>query len=118
MADEATDCSMKEQLALIFRFVNKKTNIREEFVSFLEYYYGLSGQSLYRTIKEFLVLVGIDISDCRGQDYDGAGEVAGKNQGLSAHILRKKSKNTLHKLFLPLFEFSLLWRTTCLKPSN
>ena len=24
LADEATDCSMKEQLALIFRFVDKK----------------------------------------------------------------------------------------------
>ena len=92
LADEATDCSMKEQLALIFRFVDKKNNIREEFVSFLECSYGLSGQSLYRTIKEFLVSVGIDISDCRGQGYDGAGAVAGKNQGLSAHVLRVNPK--------------------------
>ena len=47
----------------------------------------MSGQSLYRTIKEFLVSVGKDISDCRGQGYDGAGAVAYKNQGLSAHVL-------------------------------
>ena len=33
-ADEATDCSLKEQLALIFRFVDKENNIKEEFVSF------------------------------------------------------------------------------------
>ena len=92
LADEATDCSMKEQLALIFRFVDKKNNIREEFISFLECSYGLSGQSLYRTIKEFLVLVGIDISDCRGQGYDGVGAVTGKNQGLSAHVLRVNPK--------------------------
>ena len=91
LADEATDCSMKEQLALIFRFVDKKKNIREEFVSFLECSYVLSGQSLYRTIKEFLVLVGIDISDSRGQGCDQAGAVAGKNQGLSAHVLRTMS---------------------------
>ena len=92
LADEATDCSMKEQLALIFRFVDKKNNIKEEFISFLECSYGLSGQSLYRTIKEFLVSVGIDISDCRGQGYYGAGAVAGKNQGLSAHVLRANPK--------------------------
>ena len=92
LADEATDCSMKEQLALIFRFVDKKNNIKEEFISFLECSYGLSGQSLYRTIKEFFVLVDIDISDCRGQGYDGAGAVAGKNQGLSAHALRVNPK--------------------------
>ena len=82
MADEATDCSMKEQLALIFWFVGKKSNIREKFVSFLECSYGFSGQSLYRTVKEFLVSVGIYVSDCRGQGYDGAGAAAGKNQGL------------------------------------
>ena len=92
LADEATYFSMKEQLALIFRFVDRKNNIRQEFVSFLECSYGLSGQSLYRTIKEFLASAGIDISDCRGQDYDGAGAVAGKNQGLSVHGLRVNPK--------------------------
>ena len=61
-------------------------------MSSLECSYGLSGQSLYRTIKEFLVSVGIDISDCRGQGYYGAGAVAGKNQGLSAHVLRANPK--------------------------
>ena len=52
----------------------------------------MSGQSFFRTIKQFLVSVGIDISDCRGQGYDGAGAVAGKNQGLSAHVLRVNPK--------------------------
>ena len=52
----------------------------------------LSGQSLYRTIKEFLVSFGTDISDFRGQGYDGAGAVSGKNQGLSAHVLRVNPK--------------------------
>ena len=85
--DEATDCSMKGQLALILGLWAKK-DIREEVLYFLECSYGLSGHSLYRTIKEFFVSVGIDISDCRGQGYDEAGAVAGKNQGLSAHVLR------------------------------
>ena len=80
LADEASDCSLKEQLALIFRFVDKGNIISDEFVSFLECSYGLSGQSVYRTIKKFLVSVGIDISDFRRQSYDKAGVVAGKNQ--------------------------------------
>ena len=54
--------------------------------------YALSGQSLYRTIKEFLVLVDIDISDCRGQGYNGTGTVADKNQGLSAHVISVNPK--------------------------
>ena len=40
IADEATDCSVKEQIPLIFRFVDKSSSIREEFVSFLECSYG------------------------------------------------------------------------------
>ena len=92
LADEATDCSLIERLALIFRFVDEENNIREEFVSFLKCFYGLSGQSLNRTSKKFLVSVGIDISDCRGQGYDGAGAAAGKNQGLSARALRVNLK--------------------------
>ena len=50
LADKATDCSLKEQLALSFRFADKENNIMEEFVSFLECSYRLIGQSLYRTI--------------------------------------------------------------------
>ena len=58
----------------------------------MECSYGLSGPSLYRTIKKFLVSVGIDISDCRGEGYDGAGVAAGKSEGLSAHVLRVNLK--------------------------
>ena len=68
LTDEARDCSLKEQIALILRFVDKNSNIREEFVPFLECSYGLSSQSLFKTIKEFLDSGGVDISDCRGQD--------------------------------------------------
>ena len=92
LADEATDCSLKEQIALILRFVDKKSTIREEFVSFSECSCGLSGQSLSKRIKEFLDGNGIDISGCRGQGYDGAAAVAGNNQGLAAHFRRINSK--------------------------
>ena len=64
-----------------------------------------------------MVLVGINISDCREQGFDGAEAVAGKNQGLSVHVLRV-SKSTLYTLLLSSFESgcsSLLWRTTCSK---
>ena len=63
LADEATDCSLKEQIALILRFADESSTIREEFVSFLECSYGLSGQLLFKIIKEFLDSNGIDISD-------------------------------------------------------
>ena len=53
LADEATDCSLKEQIALSLRAVDKNSTMREEFVSFLEYSYGLSHQSSFETINDF-----------------------------------------------------------------
>ena len=37
-------------------------------------------------------MVGIDISDCRGKGYDGAGAVESKKQGLLTHVLRANPK--------------------------
>ena len=54
LGDEATDCALTEQLALILRFVDSKKNIREEFVAFLSCNYGLTGEGLFQTIKEYL----------------------------------------------------------------
>ena len=115
LADEATDRSLSGQIALIFRFVDKSSTIREKCLFFLECSYGLSGQSLFKTIKEFLDSNGIDISVRSGQGYDGAGDVTGKNQGLAAHVPRINSKAlcthcSCHRLNLAVV--GLLWRTT------
>ena len=86
LADEATDCAMKGQMALILRFVAKNNIVKEEFISFLECRNGLTAVGLYQTINEFLGSVGLDILDCRGQGYDGAGAFAGKDKGLQTQI--------------------------------
>ena len=85
--DEATDCFLKEQIALVFRFVDMSSTLTEELLSFLECLDGLSAKSVFITIKEFLDGNVIDISDCRGQGYDDSGTVAGKNQSLALHGL-------------------------------
>ena len=41
-----------------------------------------------RTISD----LSLDINNCRGQGYDGAGNVSGKNQGLSARVLQINKK--------------------------
>lgn len=57
---------MKEQIALILRFVDKNNTLSEEFVSFHEFKNGLTGEGLYQIINEFLGLVALDILDCHG----------------------------------------------------
>ena len=61
--------------------------------------------SLFKTIKKLLNSIGIDTSDWRGQSYEGARSVAGKKQGLGAHIFRINPKAmytycTCHRLNL------------------
>lgn len=50
LADEVADISNTNQLSLVLRFVDESYNIREEFVDFLPYLDGTSGQAIADTI--------------------------------------------------------------------
>ena len=89
LADEAADCSNKEQMSLVLRFVDKDYNIREDFVRFIHCKLGLTGKDLSTVLLKCITDdLKLNIEDCRGQGYDGAGAVAGRINGLSSHILR------------------------------
>ena len=87
MADELLDNSNKEQLSLVIRYVDQNFNIREDFIAFLHCESGLTGLDLSQLVLEALENLGLSYKDCRGQGYDGAGNVAGHLSGLSARIL-------------------------------
>ena len=84
LADEASDCSNQKQLFLVLRFADKDGEIRDEFV--------LTGKALAETILTKIGNLTLDISNCRGQRYDGAASVSGHINGLSADILRINEK--------------------------
>ena len=87
IADEVTDSSNKEQLAVVLRYVNRAdTCIREDLVSFLECSGGISGQALAEMLLDFLTKHGLDPTNLRGQAYDGAGNMAGRVNGTAARI--------------------------------
>ena len=65
-------------------------NVREEFICFLHYKWGLSGKNLPKLILEALDDLTLPIDNCRGQGYGGAG--AGHINGLAGHILRLNPK--------------------------
>ena len=76
IADEVTDCSNKEQLSLMLRYVNPLDNlIREDFVAFIECECGITGSALAEKIGTFLTGHGLDLFKLRGQAYDGVGNV-------------------------------------------
>ena len=89
IADEASDISCKEQLSLVFRFVDEKSEIREEFLGFLDCKGTTSGKAISNLILNELETSGLDVKDCRGQGYDGAGNMSGKYSGCAAQILKE-----------------------------
>ena len=86
LADENTNCSNKEQLALIIRFVDKNNEIREEFLKFIYMDSGVRGEELKSKILETLRNAGIDMSYCRGLGYDGAANMSGARRGCASLI--------------------------------
>ena len=79
--------SHKEQLSLVLRFVDSEMNIREDFIQFV-HCKGLSGEELAATILRTLNNLSLELPNCRGQAYDGAGAMAGVKKGCSSVILR------------------------------
>ena len=71
---------------LCLRYLNNKNKIEERFVSFLECDHGQSGEALSKTILENMERINLDMKNCRGQGYDGAGAMAGGTRGVAKRI--------------------------------
>ena len=88
LADEVTDCANKEQMPFVIRYVDKDCNIQERFLTYILCDTGITGLALQKKIVSYLTdELKLDLMDCRGQCYDGAGNMAGKYSGLSTRIL-------------------------------
>ena len=73
-------------MSFVVRFVDEKSVIREEFLGFLECGDGTTGIALSNLILEELKKLDLDIMNCRGQGYDGAGNMSGEYNGCAAKI--------------------------------
>ena len=87
LADEVSDTSVKKQLSSVIRFVDEYSNMREELLGFLYCEDGTSGKAISDLILKVMSKLGINVNNCRGQGYDGAGNMSGKNKGTAARIL-------------------------------
>ncbi|XP_052242404.1 zinc finger MYM-type protein 1-like [Dreissena polymorpha] len=86
MADETTDAAAREKIALCLRFYDaEKKCLREEFVEFAEFM-STTGEALANTFLENLQALGVNIQQMRGQGYDGASYMSGKQMGVQARI--------------------------------
>ena len=80
-------------MSLALRFVDDHCNIREDFMGFLHCRWGLSGADLSKLLLNKLIEIGLNIQDCRGQGYDGAGAVSGYINVKVVNITAKRDQS-------------------------
>ena len=91
-ADEAADCSNKEQMSFVVRFVDRNDNIREAFLDFINCDDGTTGQAIADKVLQRMGMFGLCLSKLRGQCYDGAGNMAGRLNGAAALVQKQANK--------------------------
>ncbi|XP_018455197.1 uncharacterized protein LOC130496927 [Raphanus sativus] len=88
LVDESADISDKEQMAVVFRFVDKFGLVKERFVG-LSHVKETSSSTLKDAIDDLFSKHGLSLKKVRGQGYDGASNMKGEFNGLRSLILRE-----------------------------
>ena len=99
LVDESRDVAVKEQMAIVFRYVDKMGCVIERFIGIV-HVKNTSAKSLKIAIDAFFVKYGLSLTSLRGQGYDGASNMRGEFNGLKTLILRENKFAFLHSLFL------------------
>ncbi|AEC06013.1 TTF-type zinc finger protein with HAT dimerization domain-containing protein [Arabidopsis thaliana] len=90
MVDESADIFDKEQMVVVFRFVDKHATVKERFIGLIHVKETFSA-FLKCAIDSLFAKHGLSIKQIRGQDYDGASNMKGEFNGLRYLILRENS---------------------------
>uniref|UniRef100_A0A7N0V9K9 TTF-type domain-containing protein n=1 Tax=Kalanchoe fedtschenkoi TaxID=63787 RepID=A0A7N0V9K9_KALFE len=86
LADESSDASGKEQLALCLRYVDQKGRLNERFLGIV-HVEDTTAVSLKSAIQSLLMEHSLSMSKIRGQGYDGASNMRGEIHGLKTLIM-------------------------------
>ena len=85
MADEVTDAANKEQVFVCFRRIDSKFEVHEEFVG-LHQVDSIKSSTVVAVLKDTILRLNLMMSNCRGQCYDGAADMAGVRNGVAAQM--------------------------------
>ena len=86
LVDESYDISIKEQMAIVLRYVDKKGIITKRFLGIVHV---ASALSLKATIEFLFCKYALRLSRLCGQGYDGASNMYGESNGLTILILKE-----------------------------
>ncbi|XP_039783334.1 zinc finger MYM-type protein 1-like isoform X3 [Panicum virgatum] len=85
LIDESRDVSIKEQMAVILRFVNDEGKVMERFLG-LQHVQSCTAIALKEALVRMLSSHNLSISMLRGQGYDGASNMRGEFNGVQKLI--------------------------------
>ncbi|XP_021984996.2 uncharacterized protein LOC110880864 [Helianthus annuus] len=88
LIDESRDCSIKEQMAVVLRYVDDGGEVIERFIRVM-HVIDTCASSLKSAIDNFFAKHGLTMSRVRGQGYDGASNTRGELNGLKQKILHE-----------------------------
>lgn len=85
MIDETSDLSRLEQVCISVRYVTDELVIKEFFLGFYETG-DTQADTLFNIAKDVVLRFGLDMTNIRGQCYDGASNLSGHISGLQTRI--------------------------------
>ncbi|XP_071912174.1 uncharacterized protein [Coffea arabica] len=88
IVDESRDSSVKEQMGVVLRYVNKEGRVIERFLAIV-HVSDTTSLCLKDAIDSLFAQHGLSLSKLRGQRYDGASNMRGEFNGLKALILQE-----------------------------
>ena len=91
MLDEATDCANREQVVLVFRWVDEDLTPHEEFIG-LYLTASITAAALLAIIEDTILRMNLKLQHCRGQCYDGASVMSGTRGGLAKLVADKEPR--------------------------
>ncbi|XP_055826428.1 uncharacterized protein LOC129894824 [Solanum dulcamara] len=91
LVDESFDVSHKEQMAIVFRYIDRKGFVMERLIDIV-HVQDTSASSLKEAIVNLLAKHSLSPSSVRGQCYDGASNMQGEINGLKM-LIRQESRS-------------------------
>ena len=85
IADETRDASGAEQLGISLRWVDSSYTVHEDFIGLIQVD-TTDAATLAYTIKDTLLRMNLQLTQCRGQAYDGAANMAGRLNGVAMRL--------------------------------
>lgn len=100
MADETTDMANKEQVVLVFRWVDDNLVAQEEFVGLYQTA-SITSDALVEVIKDTLLRLNLKIEHCRGQCFDGVSSMSGTKKGVAKRLRDEEPRAIFTHMGMP-----------------